>query len=111
MPQNDFAQANATARNSGKSWGMCSKHGNTGTHHDYYDHTSLFWRDANPMLMPSISHLFWGRVTRSSRKLKSYTEKNALKLRRLPSRHGTFWNANLARHFQKPYLGKASDGR
>ena len=29
---------------------------------------------------------------------------NALKLR-----HGTFWNANLARRFQKPYLGKASD--
>ena len=58
------------------------------------------------MLVPAISHLFWEHFTRSSRKLKTCTVRNALKLR-----HGTFWNAKLARHFQKPYLGKASDGR
>ena len=42
-------------------------------------------------------------------KLKTCTVKNALKLR-----YGTFWNAKLARRFQKPlksYLGKASDGK
>ena len=58
------------------------------------------------MLVPAISHLFWEHFTRSSRKLKTCTVRNALKLR-----HGTFWNAKLARRFQKPYLGKASDGR
>ena len=39
-------------------------------------------------------------------KLKTCTVRNALKLR-----HGTFCNTKLARCFQKPYLGKASDGR
>ena len=58
------------------------------------------------MLVPDISHLFWEYFTRSSRKLKTCTVRNALKLR-----HGTFWNAKLARHFQKPYLGKTSDGK
>ena len=37
---------------------------------------------------------------------KTCTLRNALKLR-----HGAFWNAQLARRFQKPYLGKASAGR
>ena len=55
---------------------------------------------------PAISHLFWEHFTGSSRKLKTCTVRNALKLR-----HGTFWNAKLARRFQKPYLGKASDGK
>ena len=50
------------------------------------------------MLVPAISHLFWERFTKTLR--------NALKLR-----HGTFWNAKLARHFQKPYFGKTSDGK
>ena len=64
------------------------------------------WQAANPMLVPAISHLFWEHFTRNSRKSKTSTVRNALKLR-----HGTFWNAKLARRFQKPYLGKASDGR
>ena len=75
----------------------------------YSDHNSLYarlWRDANPMLVPAISHLFWEQFTRSSRKLKTCIVRNALKLR-----HGTFRNAKLARRFQKPYLGKASDGK
>ena len=71
----------------------------------YSDHNSLYaklWQDTNPMLVPAISHLFWDHFTRSSRKLKACTVRNALKLR-----HGTFWNARMAR----PYLGKASDGK
>ena len=54
----------------------------------------------------AILHLFWDHFERSARKLKTYTVRNALKLR-----HGTFWNAKLARRFQKPYLGKASDDK
>ena len=75
----------------------------------YSDHNSLYarlWRDANPMLVPAISHLFWEQFTRRSKKLKTCTVRNALKLR-----HGTLWNVKLASHLQKPYLGKASDGR
>ena len=64
------------------------------------------WHDVNPMILPSTSHLFWEQFTRSSKQLKTCTVRNALKLR-----HGTFWNAKLARRFQKPYLGKASDGK
>ena len=54
----------------------------------YSDHNSLYarlGRDANPMLVPAISHLFWENFTRRSRKLKTCTVRNALKLR-----HGTF---------------------
>ena len=58
------------------------------------------------MLATAISRIFWEHFTRSSRKLKTCTVRKALKLR-----HGTFWNAKLARRLQKPYLGKASDGR
>ena len=75
----------------------------------YSDANSLYaklWRDVNPMILPSASHLFWDQFTRSSKQLKTCTVRNALKLR-----HGTFWNAKLARRFQKPYLGKASDGK
>ena len=75
----------------------------------YSDNNSLYarlWRNVNPMLVPAVSHLFWDHFTRSTRKLKTCTVSNALKLR-----HGTFWIAKLARHFQKPYLGKASDGK
>ena len=57
------------------------------------------------MLVPAISRLFWDQFVRSSKKLKTCTVRNALKLR-----HGKFWNAKLARCFQKPYLGKTSDG-
>ena len=40
----------------------------------YSDHNSLYarlWQDANPMLVPAISQLFWEHFTRSSRKLKT----------------------------------------
>ena len=57
------------------------------------------------MLVPAISHLCWDQLTRSSRKLKTCTVRNALKLR-----HGTFWNAKWARCSQQPYPGKESDG-
>ena len=61
------------------------------------------WQDANPMLVPAISHLFWNQYTRSSGKLKTCT------VRKL--RHGTLLNAKLARRSQNPYIGKPSDGR
>ena len=75
----------------------------------YSDANSLYaklWRDVNPMMLPGASNLFWDQFTRGSKKLKTCTVRNALKLR-----HGTFWNAKLARRFQKPYLGKTSDGK
>ena len=62
------------------------------------------------MLVPAISHLLLGTIYKQLQKAaqssKICTVRNALK-----PRHGTFWNAKLARHFQKPYLGKASDGK
>ena len=53
-----------------------------------------------------MSHMFCDQFTKCSNKLSICTVRNALKLR-----HGTFWNAKLAKRFQKPYLGKTSDGR
>ena len=50
----------------------------------YSDHNSLYarlWRDAKPMLVPAISHLFWEQFTRSSKKLTTCTVRKALKLR------------------------------
>ena len=73
-------------------------------------HNSLYarlWRNANPRLVPAIAYLLWDHI-RDSRKLKTCTIRNALKYLKL--RHGTIWNAELARRFQKPYLGKASHG-
>ena len=42
----------------------------------YSDRNSLYarlWQDANPMLVPAISHLFWEHFTRNSRKMKTCT--------------------------------------
>ncbi len=38
--------------------------------------------------------------------VKTGTVRNALRMR-----YGAFWNAKLAVRFQKPYLGKPSDGK
>ncbi len=64
------------------------------------------WRDVQPMLVPEHSHLFWDRFSRGGKRLKTGTVRNALRLR-----YGAFWNAKLAVRFQKPYLGKPSDGK
>ena len=75
----------------------------------YGDANSLYarlLREVNPMVLPSASHLFCDQFTRSSKMIKTCTARNAFKLR-----HGNFWNAKLARRFQKPYLGKTSDGK
>lgn len=59
------------------------------------------------MLLPNISHLFWDQFTKSSRKIKTCTIRNTIKLR-----FGTFWNAKLAMRFRKPYNEqKISDGK
>ena len=75
----------------------------------YSNDNSLYaklWREVNPMLLPSVSHLFWDHFTRSSKKVKTCTVRNTIKLR-----HGTFWNAKLAKRFCKPYIGASiSDG-
>ena len=41
----------------------------------------------------------------SRRNVKTTTVRNAIKLR-----YGTFWNAKLAKRFNKPHLGRISDG-
>ena len=64
------------------------------------------WRDVQPMLVPEHSHLFWDRFSRGGNRVKTGTVRNALRLR-----YGAFWNAKLAVRFQKPYLGKPSDGK
>ena len=75
----------------------------------YSNDKSLYftlWQEVKPLLLPNISHLFWEKLTRSSKKVKTCTVRNTLKLR-----HGTFWNAKLAQRFQRPYLGNTvSDG-
>ena len=69
----------------------------------YSNGNSLYaklWREVNPMLLPNISHLFWDHFTRGSKKVKTSTVRNTIKLR-----HGMFWNAKLAMRFCKPYIG------
>ncbi len=64
------------------------------------------WRDIQPMLLPEHSDLFWDKLSRGGKRPKTSIVRNALRLR-----YGAFWNAKLAMRFQKPYLGKPSDGK
>ena len=63
------------------------------------------WRDLAPLLPPGTSHMFWKKFAQSRRNVKTTTVRNAIKLR-----YGTFWNAKLAKRFNKPYLGRISVG-
>ena len=70
------------------------------------DHNSLYarlWGDANPLLMPAISHLFLDHFTKSSRKLKTCTVRKALKLR-----HGTQVGPSGMPNWpdESPFLGR-----
>ena len=49
--------------------------------------------------------MFWEQFTQSRRKVKTTTMRNAIKLN-----YGTFWNAKLAKRYNKAYLGRISDG-
>ena len=60
------------------------------------------WHDVNRMLVPAISHVFWGQFTRIYRKLKVCTTRNAVKLRQ-----ESFWTIMLARRSQEPYLKRS----
>ncbi len=52
------------------------------------------WRDVQPMLLPELSHLFSDRYSRGSKRLKTGTVRNTLRLR-----YGAFWNAKLVMRF------------
>ena len=63
--------------------------------HDTANGNSLYaklWREVNPMLLPNISHLPWDHFTRGTKKVKTSTVRNTIKLR-----HGTFCIAKLAK--------------
>ena len=49
--------------------------------------------------------MFWEKFTKSRTKVTTTTVRNAIKLR-----YGTFWNAKLAKRFNKPYMGRISIG-
>ena len=97
-----------------EDWQVCNLHASVSnavkstSRLGYSNGSSIYvklWRDVAPLLLPGTSHMFWEQYMQSRRKVKTTTVRNAIKLR-----YGTFWNAKLAKRFNKPYLGRISDG-